>query len=125
MGDFELITSLITFFLLNSIVYIIFGTISFIDFFFKRYGLLKHRKSDMYECGIRPKYARPINFSLSYVRLCVLYCIYDIEFIFLFPFMANIQYIAFFEILIFIYIFILLILSILIDKDKNFLYFQY
>jgi len=65
------------------------------------------QKNDTYECGIPTRGASWIQFNVGYYLFAIIFLIFDVETIFLFPWasvMKEIGMVAFVEILIFIFI---------------------
>lgn len=65
------------------------------------------QKHDTYECGIPTRGASWIQFNVGYYLFAIIFLVFDVETIFLFPWasvMKEIGMVAFVEILIFIFI---------------------
>lgn len=102
-------------------MYNIIVSISYKDIL-RRFGFLKVTRRDFYECGFKPQVQRPIQLSLQFLLICVFFLLYDIELIFLFPFVSGSTFTGIYELwLIFFFIFILFA-SLNIDYERHVLY---
>ena len=104
-------------------VYNIITSLSYKDVL-RRFGFLKATRRDFYECGFKPQVQRPIQLSLQFLLICVFFLLYDIELIFLFPFISGSTFTGVYDLwLIFFFIFILFA-SLNIDYERHVLYWQ-
>ena len=66
-------------------------------------------KNTVYECGIQPLTDSDIKFDVKYFNYAILFLVFDIETIFLYPFAANINRLGTYAIAeAFVFVFILL-----------------
>ena len=98
--------SLILFFLLG--VVLVGGAIVFSTFVAPRSKNLA--KFEPYECGIESKSVAWVQFNVGYYLFAIIYLIFDVETVFIFPWgvvMREMGMVAFVEIIIFFFILIL------------------
>ena len=62
-------------------------------------------KKQFYECGFKTVSDLNIQINVNFAMLCIFLILYDVEFIFLFPFLFNISVVGFFQILVFFFFF--------------------
>ncbi len=124
MGDFEIFFNYISIIILGVIIYNIMSIFSFRDLL-KRFGFLKIARRDFYECGFRPQLQKPIRVPIQFMLICIFFLLYDIELVFLFPYVSGISFAGFFDFILLILFFVLFIVSIVIDYERHALYWQY
>ena len=120
MGDISLL-----FILSNIIIFcVIFWLLTSItEIFFKKKE--HYSKRDFYECGFKSISDINIQINLNFSILCIFLILYDIELIYLVPFLFNTNINSVIEILV-LFIFIVMInLSLLFDYKNNSLNWQY
>ena len=108
-------------FILSTLVYNVITALSFKDLL-RRFGLLKNTRRDFYECGFRPQSQRVIKVSIQFLLICVFFLLYDIELIFLFPFVSGFTFGGFYDILLLMLFFIVLFKSLNIDYERHALF---
>lgn len=123
MGDFELFICFISVSLLSTLVYNIITVLSFKDIL-RRFGFLKATRRDFYECGFKPQTQRPVRISLQFLLICVFFLLYDIELVFLFPFVSGITYTGLYDLLLLVLFFSVLLISLNVDYERHALYWQ-
>ena len=104
MGDFEIFFNYISVCILTVIIYNIINCYSFKNLI-KRFGFEKITRKDFYECGFRPQSQRPIKLPIQFLLICIFFLIYDIELVFLFPYVSGITYSGLFDFLFFLFFF--------------------
>lgn len=124
LGDFEVLFSYLTVIILGFVVYNVINCFSFRDLI-KRFGFLKNSRRDFYECGFRPQTQKPIKLPIQFLLICVFFLLYDIELIFLFPYVSGVLFAGFYDFLLLILFFTLFLLSLIIDFERHALYWQY
>lgn len=124
MGDFEVFLSYMSVAILGVIVYNVINCFTFRDLL-KRFGFLKISRRDFYECGFRPQSQKPIRLPIQFLLICVFFLLYDIELIFLFPYVSGILFSGFYDMLLILLFFFLFLVSIVIDYERHALYWQY
>jgi NADH:ubiquinone oxidoreductase subunit 3 (subunit A) len=107
--------------ILGIIVYNLINYFSFKDFL-RRFGFLKITRRDYYECGFRPQTQRPIKLPIQFLLICVFFLLYDIELIFLFPYVAGVLFAGLFDLILLILFFVLFLCSLIIDYERHALY---
>ena len=116
LGDFEIFLATCSVTVLGFIIYNVINCFSFRDLL-KRFGFLKISRRDFYECGFR----LPIQFIL----ICVFFLLYDIELVFLFPYVSTITFVGLYDLLLLILFFTAFFLSLIIDFNRHALLWQY
>lgn len=123
MGDFELFLSLISITILSTLIYNVITALTFKDIL-RRFGFLKATRRDFYECGFRPQSQQPPRISLQFLLICIFFLLYDIELVFLFPFVSGYSYSGLYDLLLITFFFGILIISLFIDYERHALYWQ-
>ena len=118
MGDFEVLLSTCSVVLLAVIVYNIITVLTFKDIL-RRFGLLKLTRRDFYECGFKPQAQRPIKVSIQFLLICVFFLLYDIELVFLFPFVSGFTFTGLYDILLLILFFSVFLSSLNVDYERH------
>ncbi len=90
----------------------------------KRFGFLKANRRDYYECGFKPQQQKPVKISLQFLLICVFFLLYDIELIFLFPFVSGYNYSGLIDLLLIFFFFFMFFFSLLVDYERHALYWQ-
>lgn len=108
---FEYIILLKYFFLCLIISLILF----FISFFFV-YQMPEIEKLSAYECGFNPYGDARYKFEIKFYLVGILFIIFDLEIIFLFPWLISFYSLNFFG----IYVMILFLFILLIDSYTNY-----
>lgn len=110
-------------FFLSTIVYNVITILTFKDLL-RRIGFIKNSRKDFYECGFKPQTQRVIKISIQFLLICVFFLLYDIELVFLFPFISGFSFTGFYDLLLLILFFMVLFLSLNIDYERHALYWQ-
>lgn len=121
MGDFEVFLAVVSVSLLAIIIYNVITILSFKDLL-RRFGFMRASRRDFYECGFRPHTQRPIKISLQFLLICVFFLLYDIELVFLFPFVSGFTFTGFYDILLLLLFFMVLFVSLNVDYERHALY---
>lgn len=124
MGDFEIFFATISVTILGFIIYNVINCFSFRELL-KRFGFLKTSRRDFYECGFKPVKQRAVRLPIQFLLICVFFLLYDIELIFLFPYVSGITFSGLYDSLIISLFFMLLLLSLIIDFNRHALVWQY
>jgi len=124
LGDFEVFLNYLSVMILGVTVYNIINCFGFRDLL-KRFGFLKIARKDFYECGFKPQTQKPIRLPNQFLLICVFFLLYDIELIFLFPYVSGLIFAGFSDSILLVLFFILLLFSLIIDYDRHALYWQY
>mgnify|MGYP001267120913 FL=1 len=123
IGDFEVFLAAVSSFILSTVVYNVITIFSFKDLL-RRFGLVKNSRRDFYECGFRPQAQRVVKISIQFLLICVFFLLYDIELVFLFPFVSGFTFTGFYDLLLVILFFGILFQSLNIDYERHALYWQ-
>lgn len=123
MGDFEVFLITISIIVLTTVLYNILTFLSYKDVL-RRFGLMKASRKDFYECGFKPQVQRPIKVSIQFLLICVFFLLYDIELVFLFPFVSGFSFSGLYDLLLLLLFFLVLLVSLHIDYERHALYWQ-
>ena len=121
MGDYEVASSTLSIFILTTLIYNLLTFLSFKDIL-RRFGFMKNTRRDFYECGFKPQTQKPIKVSIQFLIICVFFLLYDIELVFLFPFVSGITFLGLYDTLLLIFFFTVLYISLQIDYERHALY---
>lgn len=110
--------------ILGLIVYNVINCFSFRDLL-KRFGFLKLGRRDFYECGFRPQTQKPVRLPIQFLLICVFFLLYDIELVFLFPYVSGIFFSGFYDFILLVLFFSLFLASLVVDYERHALYWQY
>lgn len=121
MGDYEVASSTLSIFILTTLIYNLLTFLSFKDVL-RRFGFMKNTRRDFYECGFKPQTQKPIKVSIQFLIICVFFLLYDIELVFLFPFVSGITFLGLYDTLLLILFFTVLYISLQIDYERHALY---
>jgi NADH:ubiquinone oxidoreductase subunit 3 (subunit A) len=121
MGDFEILFNYGSVMVLGIIIYNIMVIFSFRNLL-HRFGFLKLARRDFYECGFRPQNQKPIKVSIQFLLICIFFLLYDIELVFLFPYVSSVTFCGMLDTLLILLFFILFIISIIVDYERHALY---
>lgn len=124
MGDFEIFFNYFTTIFLGLIIYNVIASFSFKNLL-KRFGFIKISRRDFYECGFKPQTQKPIKLPIQFLLICVFFLLYDIELVFLFPYVSGVMFTGLYDFLLLIFFFILFAFSLVIDYERHALYWQY
>jgi NADH:ubiquinone oxidoreductase subunit 3 (subunit A) len=121
LGDFEVFFNYFFVLILSVIIYNIINCFSFHDLL-KKFGFFKILRRDFYECGFRPQTQKPIRLPIQFILICVFFLLYDIELIFLFPYVSGISFSGLYDFILFFFFFIIFLFSLIIDYERHALY---
>lgn len=107
--------------ILGFVVYFVVNSLSFRDLI-RRFGFLKKARRDFYECGFRPVTQKPIRLPIQFLLICVFFLLYDIELIFIFPFVSGLTFLGLYDFLLIFLFFFLFFLSLIFDFNRHALY---
>lgn len=124
LGDFEVFFNYFSVVTLGVIIYNVISSFTFKNLL-KRFGFLKISRRDFYECGFRPQTQKPIKLPIQFLLICVFFLMYDIELVFLFPYISGILFAGFYDLVLLIYFFSLFLLTLIVDYERHALYWQY
>ena len=110
--------------ILGFIIYNVINCFTFRDLI-RRFGLSKTSRRDFYECGFRPQQQKSIRLPIQFLLIAVFFLLYDIELVFLFPYVSAILFDGWYDLALFFLYIILFIGTIAIDFDRHALYWQY
>jgi NADH:ubiquinone oxidoreductase subunit 3 (subunit A) len=110
--------------LLAVIVYNVINIMSFRDIL-KRFGFLKIARRDYYECGFRPQTQRVIRLPIQFALICCFFLLYDIELVFILPYLATITFAGLLETLLVVLFFFIFLVSFIIDYERHALLWQF
>lgn len=104
LGDFEIFLSTVSVTVLAVIIYNVINSFSLRDLL-KRFGFVKIARRDFYECGFRPLTQKTIRVPIQFMLICIFFLLYDIELVFLFPYVSAITFIGVYDLLLIIFFF--------------------
>ena len=96
MGDFDIFLATLSVVILGFVIYNVINSFSFRELL-KRFGFLKKSRRDFYECGFKPTKQKTIRLPIQFLLICIFFLLYDIELIFLFPFISGINFLGFYD----------------------------
>lgn len=118
MGDFEIFLATVSVTVLGFVIYNVINCFSFRDLL-KRFGFLKIARRDFYECGFRPITQKTIRLPIQFILICVFFLLYDIELVFLFPYVSAITFVGLYDLLLITFFFTIFFLSLIIDFNRH------
>lgn len=118
MGDFEVLLVTLSEAMLALIVYNLINSLTFKNTL-RRFGLLRVTRRDFYECGFKPQAQKPIRMSMQFLIISIFFLLYDVELIFLFPYVSGLSYNGLYETLLIFFFFFVFIISLYIDYDRH------
>jgi NADH:ubiquinone oxidoreductase subunit 3 (subunit A) len=118
MGDFEVVLIVLSSILLSTVVYNIITILTFKDLI-RRFGLVKLTRRDFYECGFKPQTQRPIKVSIQFLLICIFFLLYDIELVFLFPFVSGFTFTGLYDTLLIFLFFGVFLASLNVDYERH------
>ena len=124
MGDFEIFFNYISVLILGIIIYNIISCFSLRSLIL-RFGFEKNSRKDFYECGFRPQNQKPLKLSIQFLLICIFFLMYDVELVFVFPYVSGVIFAGYFDFLLFILFFILFFVSLIFDYERHALYWQF
>ena len=105
------------------IVYNVLTILTFKDVL-RRFSLLKSTRRDFYECGFKPQTQRPIKVSIQFLLICIFFLLYDIELVFLFPFVSGFTFTGLYDTLLIVLFFSIFLISLCVDYERHALLWQ-
>ena len=118
LGDFEIFLATMSVTILAVIIYNIINSFSLRDLL-KRFGFVKIARRDFYECGFRPMTQKTIRVPIQFMLICIFFLLYDIELVFLFPYVSAITFVGIYDLLLIIFFFFIFFLSLIIDFNRH------
>ena len=118
LGDFEIFSAVLSVTILGFIIYNVINCFSFRELL-KRFGFLKVARRDFYECGFKPTKQKTIRLPIQFLLICVFFLLYDIELIFLFPFISGIDFLGLYDMLIITLFFTCFFISLIFDFNRH------
>jgi NADH-quinone oxidoreductase subunit A len=118
IGDFEVFFAFVSTLILSGVVYNLLTAMSFKDIL-RRFGIMKATRRDFYECGFKPQSQRVIKVSIQFLLICVFFLLYDIELVFLFPFVSGYSFSGLYDLLLITLFFLILFKSLNIDYERH------
>ena len=106
------------------IIYNVINSFNFRDLL-KRFGFLKISRRDFYECGFRPLTQKTIRVPIQFMLICIFFLLYDIELVFLFPYVSALTFVGFYDLLLITFFFFIFFISLIIDFNRHALVWQY
>jgi NADH:ubiquinone oxidoreductase subunit 3 (subunit A) len=121
LGDFEFFFNYFSVLILAVIIYNIISCFSFKNLL-RRFAFLKISRRDFYECGFRPQTQKPIKLPIQFFLIAVFFLLYDIELVFLFPYVSGIIFCGLYDFLLIIFFFLFFFFTLAVDYERHALY---
>lgn len=122
MGIFENIQFIVFTFILGTIICSLLTYLSY-RYLINRFGINKNERKSFYECGFKPHTQKPINLSIQFFLICLLFILFDTDLLFLYPFITNHLNNSFVDLLLIIFSIFILYITWFIDyKTSNFMW---
>ena len=118
LGDFEILLATFVVTLLGSVIYNVITSFSLRDLL-KRFGFLKTSRRDFYECGFRPLTQKTIRLPIQFLLICIFFLLYDIELVFLFPYVSGLTFVGLFDLMLVGFFFFIFFCSLLFDFNRH------
>lgn len=118
MGEFEVFISYFSVIFLAIVIYNVINCFSFKNLI-QRFGLFKASRKDFYECGFKPQQQKPIQLPIQFLLICVFFLLYDIELVFLFPYVSGIFIASSYDFILLFFFFVMFLLSLFIDYERH------
>jgi len=80
---------------------------------------MKIARRDFYECGFKPQTQKPIKVSIQFILICIFFLLYDIELVFLFPFVSGFTFTGVYDLFLIMFFFFVLFVSLNIDYERH------
>ena len=123
MSDYTVLVVLTSTLTLGTLVYNLLTSLAFIDLL-KRIGSLKPTRRDFYECGFKPQEQKPVRIAIQFLIISVFFLLYDIELVYLFPFISAVTYSGGRSTILLFFFFTFLYLSLQVDYNRHALFWQ-
>lgn len=82
-------------------------------------------RRDFYECGFRPLTQKTIRLPIQFLLICIFFLLYDIELVFLFPYVSGFTFSGLFDTILVLFFFFIFFCSLLFDFNRHALVWQY
>ena len=86
---------------------------------------MKVSRRDFYECGFKPTKQKAIRLPIQYLIICVFFLVYDVEFLFMFPFISVINFLGMYDIELICMFFACFVVSLNFDFNRHAMEWQY
>lgn len=90
-----------------------------------RVNNVKNERKSFYECGFKPNIQKPIQISLQFFMISILFILFDTDLLFLYPLVAGSSFLTTLDIIFYIFIIYLLYISVLYEKYNNSFIWKY
>jgi NADH-quinone oxidoreductase subunit A len=111
------VLAILIFFFFAATVSLIMGLINFIFFF--NFNSKDLELKSTYECGFIPFTHRRLNFNINFHLIAILFIIFDLEILFLFPWVVTFASLGLFGFYVMVIFFVILTLGIVVEFKAN------
>ena len=124
IGIFENIQYFIFVFFLGSLICLIL-TCFLYKYIIIRVNSLKNERKSFYECGFKPNIQKPIQISLQFIVISILFILFDTDLLFFYPLVSSIFFFSVSDLFLLLFLIVLLYFSIIYEKKNNSLKLRY
>jgi NADH:ubiquinone oxidoreductase subunit 3 (subunit A) len=107
--------------------FIIYNVINILNLrgLLKRFGFLKLSRRDFYECGFKPITQKAIRLPIQFLIICVFFLVYDVELLFILPFISVINFLGGYDMELVGLFFFCFVVSLNFDYNRHAMEWQY
>ena len=110
---------IIVIFIFSLLIVLVLSGLNFVLFYY--FNIKNIKVLTPYECGFIPMTERKLNFNVNFYVVAVLFIIFDLEIVLLFPWVITFLYLGLFGFYVMVIFFIILILGLILEFKSNIL----